>query len=79
MDKYRKTERYFVQASESERMRLDDSSDIRKQKQIARKRYKERKIDSFVKWSMNTKGYIRYKDLDKLIDYYDNNNQKKEK
>lgn len=60
-------------------MRFDDSSDIRKQKQIARKRYKERKIDSFVKWSMDTKGYIRYKDLDKLIDYYDNNNHKKEK
>jgi hypothetical protein len=55
-------------------MRQDDSFDIRKQKQIARNKYKERKIDSFVKWSMATKGHVNYRDLDKLIDQYDNNN-----
>ena len=32
-------------------------------KQVARKKYAERQIDKFVKWSWENKGYIKYKDI----------------
>ena len=33
-------------------------------KHLARRKYKERKIDSFIKWSLETRGYLRWKDLE---------------
>ena len=33
-------------------------------KHLARRKYKERKIDSFIKWSLSTRGYLKWKDLE---------------
>ena len=33
-------------------------------KHLARRKYKERKIDSFIKLSLSTRGYLRWKDLE---------------
>ena len=32
-------------------------------KKLARQKYKERQIDRFIKWSINQKGYVKYKDI----------------
>jgi hypothetical protein len=40
-------------------------------KKIARRKYKERQIDQFIKWSINQKGYIKYKDIVEWQDKYD--------
>ena len=39
-------------------------------KQIARRKYAERQIDNFVKWSVNQKGYVKYKDIVEQHDKY---------
>ena len=39
-------------------------------KAIARRRYAERQIDKYVKWSWEMKGKVRYKDIVKLQDKY---------
>ena len=44
-------------------MRRNSKIDIRNQKQLARQKYAERQIDKWVKWRMQTKGYMLYKDL----------------
>ena len=44
-------------------MRRNGKTDIKKQKQLARQKYAERQIDKWVKWRMQVKGYILYKDL----------------
>jgi hypothetical protein len=33
-------------------------------KHLARRKYKERKINSFIKWSLNKRGYLKWKDLE---------------
>ena len=33
-------------------------------KHLARRKYKERKIDSFIKWSLSKRGYLKWKDLE---------------
>lgn len=32
-------------------------------KQVARQKYAERQIDNFVKWSIEQKGYVKFKDI----------------
>ena len=32
-------------------------------KHIARTKYKERKIDTYIKWTVNKRGYLKWKDL----------------
>jgi hypothetical protein len=32
-------------------------------KKVARQKYAERQIDKFIKWSINQKGYVKYKDI----------------
>jgi hypothetical protein len=32
-------------------------------KKIARQKYKERQIDKYIKWSIEARGYIKYKDI----------------
>ena len=39
-------------------------------KHIARQKYKERKIDTFIKWSVNNRGYLRWKDLEFIHEKY---------
>ena len=44
-------------------MRRNGKTDIKKQKQLARQKYAERQIDKWVKWRMQVKGFVLYKDL----------------
>ena len=39
-------------------------------KHLARRKYKERKIDTFIKWSLATRGYLRWKDLEFIHNKY---------
>tara|TARA_B100000035_G_C21012006_1_gene560072 strand:+ start:1089 stop:1262 length:174 start_codon:yes stop_codon:yes gene_type:complete len=44
-------------------MRQSNSNNIRKEKVIARKKYAERQIEKWIKWSINNRGYIKYKEI----------------
>ena len=44
-------------------MRRNNPFDSRKAKAIARQKYAERQIDKFVKWSWETRGKVKYKEL----------------
>ncbi len=44
-------------------MRRNNKIDPRKAKYIARTKYAERQVDRWIKWSLDSKGYIFYKDL----------------
>ena len=44
-------------------MRRNNNPDIRVKKQLARQKYAERQIDKWVKWRMEVKGYLFYRDL----------------
>jgi len=39
-------------------------------KHLARTKYKERKIDTYIKWTTNKRGYLKWRDLVKLHDQY---------
>jgi len=47
-------------------MRRNDKINTRVTKQIARKKYAERQIDKWIKWRMESKGYMYFKDLVEL-------------
>ena len=32
-------------------------------KKIAKQKYKERQIDKYIKWSIEARGYVKYKDI----------------
>ena len=51
-------------------MRYNNKADTRNQKQLARRKYAERQIDKFVKWSFDIKGYVKLKDIIRLQDKY---------
>jgi hypothetical protein len=51
-------------------MRRDRKANPRETKDIARKKYAERQIDKFVKWSWEAKGVIRYSDILQLHKRY---------
>jgi len=40
------------------------------QKDVARRKYAERQLQKFIEWSVESKGYIKYKDLIKYSDKY---------
>ena len=42
-------------------------------KKIARQKYSERQIDKFVKWSIEKKGYVKYKHI---LEYHEKYNIK---
>lgn len=44
-------------------MRQNNRTDPGEAKKLARKKYAERQIDRWVKWSIENKGFIFYKDL----------------
>ena len=52
-------------------MRRDDQTDSRK-KSLARRKYNERQIDKFIKWSIDQKGYLKYKELIEYEKKYQN-------
>ena len=47
-------------------MRRNSKINIEREKELARRKYAERQIDKWWKWSWEIKGYIKYKDLVKL-------------
>jgi hypothetical protein len=44
-------------------MRPNGGAHTFKEKKIAEMHYRNRKIDKFTKWSMQNKGYLKWKDL----------------
>jgi len=46
------------------------------QKALARKKYSERQLEKFIKWSVETKGYLKYKELIEYERKYFNRNEK---
>ena len=53
-----------------ERMRRNNKVNPKLAKIIARKKYAERQIDKWVKWSWNQRGKIKYKELVSYQDQY---------
>jgi hypothetical protein len=51
-------------------MRQDSRDHIRQAKINAKKRYAERQVDKFVKWSLDVKGKVKYKELMEVINMY---------
>jgi hypothetical protein len=51
-------------------MRRDNTFDPGKAKKIARIKYAERKVNSYIDWSMKAKGYLKYKELVEQQDKY---------
>ncbi len=52
-------------------MRQNGTVNSRQAKQLARRKYAERQIDKWVKWSWNNRGKILYKELVELQDQYE--------
>ena len=51
-------------------MRQNNTVNMRKAKDIARRKYAERQIDKFIKWSVNQRGFLKYKDIVEQHDRY---------
>jgi len=51
-------------------MRRDRELNSWEEKQLARRKYAERKIDRWVKWSFEQRGMVLYKDLIKIRKQY---------
>ena len=54
-------------------MRPNSRVDPREGKKIARARYAERQVDKFIKWSLETRGKLLYKEL---VEIQNKNNMK---
>jgi hypothetical protein len=52
-------------------MRQNNTANTGKAKILARQKYAERQIDKFIKWSLNIKGKLKYKELVELQNKYD--------
>ncbi len=44
-------------------MRQNNRANPHLAKKIARQKYKERQIDKYIKWSIESRGYVKYKDI----------------
>ena len=44
-------------------MRRNREPNTWEKKEIARKKYAERQLEKFIKWSIESKGYLKYKEL----------------
>lgn len=51
-------------------MRPNSRVDPREAKKIARNKYAERHINKFIKWSIETRGKLLYKELEELHNKY---------
>ena len=51
-------------------MRRNNKVNPKLAKKIARQKYAERQIDGFIKWSINTRGYVKYSDIVEQHDKY---------
>ena len=52
-------------------MRQNNTANTGKAKILARQKYAERQIDKFIKWSLNIKGKLKYKEIVELQNKYD--------
>jgi hypothetical protein len=52
-------------------MRRDNSTDPGETKAVARKKYAERKIEKWIKWSWDVRGRVIYKELIEQINKYE--------
>ena len=57
-------------------MRRDRKLHPEQQKAIARIEYANRQLDKFIKWSIQSKGYLKYKDLIKYSKKYGTSDSK---
>ena len=51
-------------------MRQNSAANTKQAKLVARQKYAERQIDKFIKWSINQKGYVKFKDVVRLHEQY---------
>ena len=51
-------------------MRQNNTVNTRKAKEIARRKYAERQINKFIKWSIDQRGFLKYKDVVKKHNEY---------
>ena len=42
-------------------------------KDLARRKYAERQLEKFIKWSIESKGYLKYSELEEYQNRYKNN------
>jgi len=57
-------------------MRRDRKLNSWEQKDLARRKYAERKLEQFIKWSVESKGYLKYKELIEYERKYSSGNAK---
>ena len=55
-------------------MRRDRKLNSWEQKDLARRMYARRKLQQFIDWSIQSKGYLKYKDLIKYSEKYGETN-----
>jgi hypothetical protein len=51
-------------------MRRNREPNSFEQKDLARRKYAERKLQKYIDWSMESKGYLKFKDLMKYSEEY---------
>lgn len=51
-------------------MRQNNRNNPEQAKKIARVRYAERQVEKWIKWSIQNRGYIKYKELVEVHDKY---------
>ena len=51
-------------------MRQNSRNNPEQAKKIARLRYAERQIEKWIKWSINNRGYIKYKEIVEIHEKY---------
>jgi len=51
-------------------MRRNREPNSFEQKDLARRKYAERQLQKYIDWSVESKGYIKYKDLMKYSEQY---------
>jgi len=68
----RDSKTYFTEKKEQKQAYVNDKQKRAMEKAMARKRYTQRKVDQFIKWSVNTRGYIKLKDIERIYKKYSN-------
>ena len=58
------------------RMRRNRELNTWEKKDLARRKYADRQLEKFIKWSIETKGYLKYKELIEYERKYFNRNAK---
>ena len=51
-------------------MRQSNRANPQLAKKVARQKYKERQIDKFVKWAIEQKGFVKWKEIVELHEQY---------